>query len=114
MTKPRKDSNSGSPPNNGAAGGNLVKYSGGSFKPAYYLPKIQNSNISKNADSWDICHAFQLNSPMVSQALKYILRAGHKPGASYITDITKAAEALSRELQFLNISQPSEKDETIS
>jgi hypothetical protein len=39
---------------------------------------------------------------MVSQCLKYILRAGHKPGASYETDITKAAEALSRELKFLS------------
>ena len=78
-----------------------MQFSGGTFKPMYYLPKSPNENISPRADSWDICQAFQINSPMLSQALKYILRAGYKPGASYETDITKATEALSRELKFL-------------
>lgn len=86
---------------NGAADGKLEPYSGGVFRPRYYLPKVANDNISENTDSWDVCEAFQITSPMVSQCVKYILRAGHKPGATYETDITKAAEALSRELKFL-------------
>lgn len=86
-----------------------MEYSDGDFRPQYYRPKVNNNNINEMADSWDICHAFQINSPMVSQCLKYILRAGHKPGASYITDITKAAEALARELQFLKSEKSTEK-----
>lgn len=102
----QEDSNYGNPRSNGVADGVLVGFSGGEFKPRYYLPKTHNSHISEVTDSWDISHAFQINSPMVSQALKYILRAGHKPGASYETDITKAAEALSRELKFLQPQTP--------
>ena len=84
------------------ADGRLVPFSPGkNFKPPYYLRKRSSWCISSDTDCWDICEAYDIGSPQTSQAIKYILRAGHKPGTSYEADITKAVESLTRELEFL-------------
>lgn len=63
--------------------------------PEYYRP---TAPIRPDADPLDIAVAFGLG-PELAWALKYVLRAGKKPGASEAHDLTKAMEMIQRRLE---------------
>lgn len=65
--------------------------------PAYYKVVEPNDNVLADADVIDIANAFQL-SYATGNAVKYLLRAGKKPGESAAKDLTKALEVVQREL----------------
>jgi hypothetical protein len=67
------------------------------WRPSYYRPVRRNARIAPDADVWDIAHGFELD-PMIAMALKYLLRAGKKPGEPLEKDLTKALECIQRRL----------------
>ena len=66
------------------------------IKPNYYRRMIKKVSI----DALDIIQAFNLNFAL-GNALKYILRAGNKPGQLREVDLRKAKEYIERELNDL-------------
>lgn len=72
------------------------------FVPEYYRPRRANRNISADADPSDIGEAYDLR-PLRSIAIKYLVRAGRKPGQSAAKDLTKALEVIQRELEYLDV-----------
>ncbi len=72
------------------------------FVPEYYRPRRRNSRIAHDADPSDIGDAYRLR-PLRSIAIKYLVRAGYKPGQSAAKDLTKALEVIQRELEYLEV-----------
>lgn len=69
-------------------------------KPAYYRPVRDNPRIVADADVHDIVEAWGIERPLVAAALKYVIRAGRKPGEARSKDLAKACEVLQREIGF--------------
>lgn len=65
--------------------------------PAYYRPRRP---LAPDADPLDIAAAFDLD-PASAWALKYLLRAGRKPGEPGAKDLTKALECIQRRIEQL-------------
>ena len=70
------------------AGGEMSK------TPSYYQAEIHGL-----ADMYAIAKAHGITNPAVCHALKYLLRAGKKPGESAVEAIAKAQEALERAVE---------------
>ena len=69
-------------------------------KPDYYRRTIKGVEV----DVYDIAYAYGL-PPCLMNALKYILRAGHKQNESVIKDLDKACESIEREKGFYEANQ---------
>lgn len=54
--------------------------------PSHYRIEING----KEVQVVDIMEAFFIDDAHLSQAVKYLLRAGRKPGSSYVKDVGKA------------------------
>lgn len=65
--------------------------------PDYYRTVAPHPRISDDADVIDVIQAFGLSWELGS-ALKYLVRAGRKPGVSRERDLTKALECVQRSL----------------
>jgi hypothetical protein len=69
--------------------------SGRTHTPDYYRTVAPNPRVSEDADVIDVIQAFGLSWELGS-ALKYLVRAGRKPGSSRDRDLTKALECIQR------------------
>lgn len=85
-----------------AARGHEPFVPGRRYVPPYYRPRRRNSRIASDADPTDIGEAFALR-PLRSIAIKYLVRAGFKPGQSAAKDLTKALEVIQREIEYLEV-----------
>ena len=85
-----------------------VPYTGKRYVPEYYMPQCRNPRIDKSADASDVSHAFGLKDPRVANVVERLLRAGKKPGESYLKDLHKAAEDLHRAIEFAEMEQEGE------
>lgn len=77
-----------------------VPYTGKRYVPDYYKPQRKNPRISEDADASDVSHAFKVKDPRVANVIERLLRAGKKPGESYLKDLNKAAEDLHRAIEY--------------
>lgn len=65
------------------------------INPDYYIKQLPNGTT---IDVFDVAETWDLNYPR-GNALKYLLRAGKKPGARGADDLRKAIRCLERELE---------------
>lgn len=65
-------------------------------------PKYYN-NHPKGIECWDVVEDFPFN---LANAIKYIWRAGLKPGAGYKDDLEKAIHYLQRQLNRSALYEP--------
>jgi hypothetical protein len=70
------------------------------YVPAYYTPR--RGVQSTRPDAIEIVQAFGLGFE-AGCAVKYLLRAGRKPGASEVKDLYKAMEFIQRRINSLNM-----------
>lgn len=78
--------------------GNLVEIES-DFNPRPWLP-VAEYYIAGKFDIRDVIQAFQLNFNR-GAVVKYMIRAGKKPGNKDLMDLYKAREHLNREIEFL-------------
>jgi hypothetical protein len=71
-------------------------------------PKYYN-NHPKGIECWDVVEDFPFN---LANAIKYIWRAGLKPGAGYKDDLEKAIHYLQRQLNRSALYEPPTQPDT--
>lgn len=69
------------------------------FRPAHYKGKLPDGNM---LESVTVIEAFFLTDAHLSQAFKYMSRAGSKKGESYTDDLTKAKFWIERAIEWGN------------
>jgi hypothetical protein len=75
------------------------------YVPPYYKPL--RGLVSTRPDAIEIIQAFGLGFE-AGCAVKYLLRAGRKPGASEVKDLYKAMEFIQRRINSLNMEGKSD------
>ena len=75
------------------------------INPGHYKTKINGEPVQ----AVDVIEAFFADNAHLSQAFKYMARAGKKEGSSYLEDITKAKWWLKRAAKHWNDSNEPDK-----
>lgn len=69
--------------------------------PKYYKPQHYNKHFQPGSDVFDIIYAYDL-TPGCGMAVKYLVRAGRKPGNNRVDDLRKLIRCIEREIGFVH------------